>query len=523
MRKFNTTGPCIPRRHYMVDITDRLAQIKALIDDGKYFSMNRGRQYGKTTTINQLREYLRDEYLVVSMSFQKLGDAEFADEPTFVAAFVLLLERALRMGGATADVLEAASAMRASAKEGAYRLLELFLDLERLIMASPKPLVLIIDEVDSATNNQVFLDFLAQLRQAYIDRDTDDAPAFQSVILAGVTDVRHLRSKIRDEDQHKVNSPWNIADRYDVDMSFSAADVAGMLADYERDHATGMDVAARAAQVCDYTGGYPFLMSRVCQLVDEELEANWTEYGVDEAVRLLLQENNALFDSLMGKLQNYPELASRLRAMLMQGESMAWLPYDTVQQQLAMYGFICNIHNKVTVANRVFEMLLYVHFVGEGERYDALRQSAASGASVFVTKDGGLDVPKIMAHFIRDHNRIHEGMDQRFLEEEGRERFLTYLSPIVNGTGTYDVEPQTRDHRRMDVVVRWMGRRYVIELKIWRGERYNEEGEAQVEGYLDFFGLDVGYLLSFDFRRHKEPGVRRVQLPSGKLLFEGVV
>lgn len=72
---------------------------------------------------------------------------------------------------------------------------------------SERGIVLIIDEVDSATNNQVFLDFLAQLREGYIGWDTDGIPTFQSVILAGVTDVRHLRSKVRPEDQHKVVHP----------------------------------------------------------------------------------------------------------------------------------------------------------------------------------------------------------------------------------------------------------------------------------------------------------------------------
>lgn len=59
-----------------------------------------------------------------------------------------------------------------------------------------RPIVLIIDEVDSATNNQVFLDFLAQLRSLYIKKEKNpDIKTFQSVILAGVTDVRYLKSK----------------------------------------------------------------------------------------------------------------------------------------------------------------------------------------------------------------------------------------------------------------------------------------------------------------------------------------
>ena len=53
-KRFNTTGACFPEQHYMVDITEQLAAIKKMIDCGDYFVINRGRQYGKTTTLNAL-------------------------------------------------------------------------------------------------------------------------------------------------------------------------------------------------------------------------------------------------------------------------------------------------------------------------------------------------------------------------------------------------------------------------------------------------------------------------------------
>ncbi len=52
MKKFNTTGVCIPSKHYMVDLSERVAEIGKMVDDGKYFTINRARQYGKTTTID---------------------------------------------------------------------------------------------------------------------------------------------------------------------------------------------------------------------------------------------------------------------------------------------------------------------------------------------------------------------------------------------------------------------------------------------------------------------------------------
>lgn len=79
-RVFNTTGVCIPEKHYMVDINGRLQQIKVLVDGGKYFTINRARQYGKTTTLRALAEMLRDEYYVVLLDFQTFDNEKFSAE-----------------------------------------------------------------------------------------------------------------------------------------------------------------------------------------------------------------------------------------------------------------------------------------------------------------------------------------------------------------------------------------------------------------------------------------------------------
>lgn len=68
----------------------------------------------------------------------------------------------------------------------------------------------------------------------------------------------------------------------------------------------------------------------------------------------------------------------------------------------------------------------------------------------------------------------------------------------------------------------YLGQQYILELKIWRGERYNEEGEKQISEYLDYFNLSTGYMLSFNFNKKKETGVKRVEIHD-KVLFEGTV
>ena len=526
MRRFNTTGLCVPQRHYMVDISGRVEQIRAMVDEGAYFCINRGRQYGKTTTIAALERALSGDYAVASLDFQALSHEDFATDGDFAVAFAR--EVCDREGlGAIALPDSASSAFRAlkETDTSKARLADLFACLGVWLRASERPVVLIVDEVDSATNNQVFLDFLARLRLQYLEHEKRPGiPAFQSVILAGVTDVKHLKAKIRPEDQRKVNSPWNIAADFDVRMSFDEADVAGMLREYEADHATGMDADSLARGIVGWTGGYPFLVSRVCQLVDKH-GLPWDERGLDAAVRILLSERNTLFESLAGKLESYPELKGILRSLLMEGER---LPYNTMQDglaQLEMYGFVRkDPRNGVVVSNRIFELQLYDLFILEDKIAGSRSYDAGEIDAPLYVRGGRLDMCAVLEGFRRAYVQIfgppEEG--ERFCEDEGRKQFLLFLKPIINGTGNYYVEAQTRDRTRMDVVVDYAGEQFVVELKIWRGQRYNEEGERQVLGYLEHFGLDVGYMVSFNFNRRKEPGLRRVELGE-RVLFEETV
>lgn len=173
------------------------------------------RQYGKTTTIDALSKCLSPEYEVVNLSFEGIGDAGFKTEQNFVKAFCRKIMREFRNGLYVPENIKEKIAEFLDRKEEKAELDELFDVLQEWCFEVQKDLVLIIDEVDSATNNQVFIDFLAGLRDGYINRDTKGVKTFKSVILAGVTDVKHLKGKIRPEEQHKVNGvyPVQIGDK----------------------------------------------------------------------------------------------------------------------------------------------------------------------------------------------------------------------------------------------------------------------------------------------------------------------
>lgn len=90
-RCFNINGLCYPDENYMVDLDHRLKEIKKLVDSRKYFVINRARQYGKTTTLWALKNYLQAEYAVLSLSFQRLSTQAFADESSFSKSFLNML------------------------------------------------------------------------------------------------------------------------------------------------------------------------------------------------------------------------------------------------------------------------------------------------------------------------------------------------------------------------------------------------------------------------------------------------
>ena len=528
MKQFNTTGVCIPSKHYMVDLSERVKEIKKLVDAGKYFTINRARQYGKTTTLDALSHELIHEYDVVSLSFEGIGNAGFQTEQSFVKAFARKLKREFRYGLSVPERIKEQAEEFIARKEEKAELDELFDLLQDWCDQAENRLVLIIDEVDSATNNQVFLDFLAGLRDSYINRDTKGVKTFQSVILAGVTDVKHLRSRIRPDEATKENSPWNIAADFTIDMSLSETGIKGMLEEYEADHHTGMDTVAVAKSIRDYTSGYPFLVSRICQLIDEQVSESmpltkaWTDQGLDEAIKLILSEKNTLFDSLAKNLNNYPDLKAAIRSILMEGTRLTWNPDNREIAQMAMYGLIRNDHNTVRVANRIFETRLYNLFLSDEEVKNNIFSREGELAKNIFIKDGKLNMRLIMERFIETYTQIRGPLKDRFQEKDGREQFLLYLKPIINGTGNYYIEAQTRDQTRTDVIVDYLGQQYIIELKIWRGERYNAAGEKQLCEYLDYWNLTTGYMLSFNFNQKKEQGVHPVHI-GDRLLYEGTL
>lgn len=133
-----------------------------------------------------------------------------------------------------------------------------------------------------------------------------------------------------------------------------------------------------------------------------------------------------------------------------------------------------------------------------------------------------LDMELILRKFVEHFTDIYGNNTDKFIEENGRRLFLLYLKPIINGSGNYYIESRTRSMGRTDVIVDYLGQQYIVEMKIYHGNEYNLRGENQLVGCLEDYHLQKGYLLSFNFNKKKQTGVRKVVL-GDKVLIEAIV
>lgn len=363
-KRFNITGTCYPEEHYMVNINDRINQMEELIDEGRYITINRGRQYGKTTLYFNLVQVLRKKYLAFSITFEGVEDKIFASSDTLAYAMVERMYKNIKRIHNDEAVEVAKKKFEQTLESHSSNRQMTFEELSEFVSdlcdESPKPVVLIIDEGDNASNYDSFISLLGLFRSSFLRRQ--EYPTFQSVILIGVYDIRNLTYN-----DHKFpNSPYNIATPLEIDMSFTAIEIKNMLDEYDKDHNAGMDTSMIAQMIHDFTSGYPFLVSKICYIIDEE-NYGWNADGVMLAIQDILNEKITLFTEFYNLMDEYPELKNLIKEVL-HGQ---YVNYSVDVQEIKLastFNWISEDHSRVKIANRIFEMWLKNTFVSENHQ-----------------------------------------------------------------------------------------------------------------------------------------------------------
>lgn len=523
MKEFNVTGTCVPSKHYMVDIVSKLEKIKEMVAKEKYFTINRGRQFGKTTTLSQLRRFLADEYVVVSISFEGLGETAFESEEEFCFVFIQQIYERLAFSSVTEEYRKGWNDISVKTFKGLSRLITK--------MCKEKKVVLLVDEVDKASNHVIFMNFLSKLRDKYLARADELDYTFHSVILAGVYDIKNLKFKMIQDGNRApkirettvYNSPWNIAADFKVDMSFDITEIQGMLNSFELDAKTGMDTLMMAKEIYAYTSGYPVLVSQICKNINEELGNNWTTGGVRHSVKLILNEKSPLFETLIKNLNANKDLNKLLSHMVLNRTNWSYNPDNEHIDIGLVYGYLKVSEGKVEIANRIFETRLLNYFTSKklDEQLHQVDNPVVDETGII--ENGKFNMARCLEKFAQYYERYYNEKDEKFIEREGRMLFLMFLSPVLNGKGFAYIEAQTIEGKRTDVVINYLDAQYIVELKIWNGQKKHEDAVCQLLGYMDKFETTEGYLLTFNFNKNKTSTSEWVDVDEKRRIFNVVI
>ena len=366
-KNFNTIGPCIPEKNYMVNIDDQLSKIKQMIDQGKYFAIHRSRLFGKTTMLILLKSYLKKDYQVIFFDFQYFDD--FHSNFKFIANFLSYLSNYKFEDSQYNEWLKAQyEKIINNSKNTIIDITYLFEILSKFSSLVSKPIVFLIDEVDNLLRYDLFIEFLEKLKYYYTVKLSNKYKSMiRSIVLVGVRDFdRIFSNRACERTLYVDNIQWNSEFISHVDLSLNQHNIEQMICEYKEEQHLSFEHKYIAEQIYAYTFGYPFLVSKLCEIIDSKISLDpefgsktqaWTQKGVLKALDLLLCSKNYLFESLNDKLERFDLLNEVIRNIVFLCVDVNYDPNNEIHNDAIMYGFLRVDENKRLKAfNRIFEI-----------------------------------------------------------------------------------------------------------------------------------------------------------------------
>ncbi len=496
MRFFNTAGPIKPARHYCIPPLERLnlAEVRGLIRDEKYFVFHAPRQTGKTSTLLALRDLLNGEG-VYRCVYVNIEAAQALREDVERAMHIVLgglASRARLMGDEFLDAIWP----DLLAKYGSGALGEA---LTRWAAADPKPLVLLIDEIDSLVGDTL-VSVLRQLRAGY---DLRPAGFPQSVVLCGVRDVRDYRIQSTTENAIITGgSAFNIKAESLRLGTFSAREVQTLLAQHTEE--TGQVFADDAQRtIWELTQGQPWLVNALAYEACFKSEAGRDRScpidaaAIGAACEQLIVRRETHLDQLTDKLKE--ERVRRVVEPLLSGGPQRYFA-DRDLEYVRDLGLVAQ-DRPLRMANPIYAEVV------PRELTWVVQEEFEQETAWYVDADGGLDVGKLLSAFQAFFREHSEHWVERFQYKEAGPQLLlqAFLQRIVNSGGRIERE-YGLGRMRTDLLLVWpqgvQTRKVVIECKVLHKslEQTMAEGLDQTAAYMDRCAAESGHLVIFDRR-----------------------
>jgi hypothetical protein len=188
-------------------------------------------------------------------------------------------------------------------------------------------------------------------------------------------------------------------------------------------------------------------------------------------------------------------------------------PRNEIISELTTYGVIAKgAEGLCEIVNPIYQHCIIQAFqpLINGLERDYFSEKNDIDFIDYLTPDGRLEMRALLDNFqdfiARVGYRILQVPDtpQEFV---GQYLLYTYLDQFIRSVrGSMYLEVQT-GRGRMDLIILHNNRKYIVETKIWEGERRYQSGKKQLATYLKLEGTVEGYYVIFDHRTNPEPRV----------------
>ena len=510
-RYFETQGPVDAAVNYVVSRQSERADFIQRVKRGRYIVMFAPRQTGKTTFFRWALAELAAEdatYFPIQFNFDVYeGRPAARFYPHFAkklreAIEGVFYERGIALPPPLAQFL--ADATIADQVD----MLDFFQALGRHL--TDYRVVLLIDEFDGIPPEAV-TGFLHALRHIYISGVAARCP--YSVGIVGVKNVIQLN-------QSQTISPFNIQEEFHL-PGFTLAQVQELLGQYTDEVGQPFDPAV-VETLHRQTGGQPFLVNRLAQLLTQELEIpkdiaiSLEHFATAQAT--LLEEANVNFTHLTTNARRNPRFESILMKIATSEQGLSFNPDDAVMRDLATYGVIKRgVDGKCEIVNPMYQYRVMRAFQPaiNGLEEDYFPATTRTGYQDYLTADGDIALAPLLDNF-RDFIRragfriLH--VPQLPRESVGQHLLAAYLDGFVKAVGGFLYLEVPTGRGRIDMIILHNRRKYIVETKIWGGAGHYEAGKKQLVAYLTLEDAAEGYYLVFDHRQQPQPRTETEQI-----------